>query len=84
MTSFNDRLYLVAQHADIAALRLHASRVRDQHWGREISYSRKVFIPLTTMCRNTCGYCVFVKHPDHPMANYLTPEEVHDYSFGIQ
>lgn len=53
-----------------------ASEVRDRQWGRTITFSRKVFIPLTNMCRNTCGYCVFVKHPGDPNANYLSPEQV--------
>lgn len=57
-------------------LRDAAANVRDRHWGTSISYSRKVFIPLTTMCRNTCGYCKFVKHPGQAGANYMTPEEV--------
>ncbi|MDI6027841.1 7,8-didemethyl-8-hydroxy-5-deazariboflavin synthase CofG [Corticibacterium sp. UT-5YL-CI-8] len=60
------------------ALRARAAERRDRHWGRTISYSRKVFIPLTTMCRNTCGYCTFVKAPGEPGANYLTPHEVLD------
>lgn len=59
-------------------LRLEASKLRDAHWRRTISYSRKVFIPLTTMCRNTCGYCAFVKHPGQAGANYMTPNEVLD------
>lgn len=55
-----------------------AAAVRDAHWGKSISYSRKVFIPLTTMCRNTCGYCTFVKHPSQPGAKYMTPDDVLD------
>lgn len=61
---------------EFAAVRARAAAVRDRHWGRAVSYSRKVFIPLTTMCRNTCGYCTFVKHPGDPGANYMTPDEV--------
>jgi FO synthase len=64
------------------ALRDAAAALRDRHWGRTISYSRKVFIPLTTMCRNTCGYCTFVKHPHEPGANYLTPDEVLEIAVG--
>ena len=33
-----------------------AAAIRDRHWGRRITYSRKVFVPLTNMCRDTCGY----------------------------
>jgi FO synthase len=53
-----------------------AAAVRDQQWGRTITYSPKVFIPLTTMCRDTCGYCTFVKKPGSPGARYMTPDEV--------
>lgn len=53
-----------------------ASAVRDANWGQRITYSRKVFIPLTNMCRNTCGYCVFVKHPADPAANYLSLDQL--------
>lgn len=53
-----------------------ASRIRDLHWGKSVTYSRKVFVPLTNMCRDTCGYCTFVKHPDSPEAQIMTPEQV--------
>lgn len=53
-----------------------ASAIRSAHWGKTITYSRKVFAPLTTMCRDTCGYCAFVKHPDDPGAYIMTPEQV--------
>ena len=49
---------------------------RDAHWGRTVTYSRKVFVPLTNMCRDTCGYCTFVKHPDSPDASILSPDQV--------
>ncbi len=57
-------------------LTARACEIRDRHWGRIVTYSRKVFVPLTNMCRDTCGYCTFVKHPDAPDANILTPEQV--------
>ncbi|MFN3170058.1 MAG: 7,8-didemethyl-8-hydroxy-5-deazariboflavin synthase CofG [Hyphomicrobiales bacterium] len=53
-----------------------ACAIRSAHWGTTITYSRKVFAPLTTMCRDTCGYCTFVKHPDDPGAYIMTPEQV--------
>ena len=53
-----------------------AAKIRDDTWGKEITYSRKVFIPLTNMCRDTCTYCTFVKHPSKPEARILTPEQV--------
>lgn len=51
---------------------------RQQHWGHQVTYSRKVFIPLTNLCRDTCGYCTFAKLPGEPGAGYLTPEAVMD------
>lgn len=53
-----------------------AAAVRDRHWGGTITYSRKVFIPLTRMCRDECGYCAFVVRPGSPAARYMTPDEV--------
>ncbi|MDK8874569.1 7,8-didemethyl-8-hydroxy-5-deazariboflavin synthase CofG [Paracoccus sp. SSJ] len=53
-----------------------ACRIRDAHWGCAVTYSRKVFVPLTNMCRDTCGYCTFVKHPSSPEARIMTPEQV--------
>lgn len=53
-----------------------ASAIRSAHWGDTVTYSRKVFAPLTTMCRDTCGYCTFVKHPDDTGAYIMTPDQV--------
>lgn len=53
-----------------------ASDLRDRHWGKKVSYSRKVFIPLTNMCRDTCSYCTFVKTPQSGQAQLMTPEQV--------
>ncbi len=39
-------------------------------------YSPKVFIPLTMLCRDRCGYCTFAKAPARVSAPYLTPDEV--------
>ena len=65
-----------ARSAELDSLLKQASGLRDHHWGRKVTYSRKVFVPLTNMCRDTCGYCTFVKHPDSPEANLMKPEEV--------
>ena len=43
-----------------------------------ITYSRKVFIPLTNLCRDYCGYCIFRRDPNDPGAHTMTPEEVLD------
>ncbi|MCZ6904764.1 MAG: 7,8-didemethyl-8-hydroxy-5-deazariboflavin synthase CofG [Acidobacteria bacterium] len=49
---------------------------RDRFWGRTITYSRKIFIPLTNLCRDTCGYCTFVQSPSSRSARIMTPEEI--------
>lgn len=41
-----------------------------------ISYSRKVFIPLTNLCRDYCGYCTYRRDPQEPGAHTMTPDEV--------
>src|ERR1700757_4372759 len=41
-----------------------------------ITYSRKVFIPLTNLCRDYCGYCTFRRDPGDPGAHTMTPDEV--------
>ncbi|WP_283138492.1 bifunctional FO biosynthesis protein CofGH [Rhizohabitans arisaemae] len=59
----------------------YASRLRDAglaHVGREgiITYSRKVFIPLTRLCRDKCGYCTFAVAPAKVPSAFLPPDEV--------
>ncbi len=51
-----------------------ARRLRDQR-GRTITYSRKVFIPITTLCRDKCTYCTFAKPPGAG-GEYLVPHDV--------
>src|SRR5437868_5346396 len=53
-----------------------AAGVRDETYGTRITYSPKVFIPLTMLCRDKCGYCTFAKPPAHLASPYLTPDEV--------
>ena len=53
-----------------------ARAVRDQAYGRRVTYSPKVFIPLTMLCRDRCGYCTFAKAPARLTSPYLTPDEV--------
>lgn len=56
-------------------LLVRAEQLRDDGHGRTITYSRKVFIPITTLCRDTCTYCTFVKPPGAG-GEYLTPDDV--------
>jgi len=56
---------------------LHAaSSLRDRCKGRTITYSRKVFIPLTNLCRDYCGYCIFRRDPGTLGAHTMSPDEV--------
>ncbi len=65
-----------AEGTDLVRLLERASALRDAHHGRTVTYSRKVFIPLTNLCRDKCAYCTFAKLPSDPAARTLTPEEV--------
>ena len=53
-----------------------ASQLRDRVKGRRVSFSKKVFIPLTNLCRDYCGYCTFRKDPGQAGAHTMTPDEV--------
>lgn len=60
----------------VPELLLEARRTRDAHHGPRVSFSRKVFIPLTRLCRDVCSYCTFAMRPRAGIAPYLTPDEV--------
>jgi FO synthase len=67
---------LLLERAETPALLEAACALRARAKGGTVSYSRKVFIPLTTLCRDYCGYCTFRKDPGEPGAHFLLPEEV--------
>ena len=54
----------------------HARAIRDETFGNRVTYSPKVFIPLTMLCRDKCGYCTFAQPPAHLENPYLTAEQV--------
>ena len=62
--------------ARLPALLDAAAALRDRGHGRRLTFSAKVFIPLTTLCRDYCGYCTFRKDPGEPGAFTMTPEQV--------
>jgi FO synthase len=62
--------------SELPRLMAEAARLRDEGHGRLISYSRKVFIPLTRLCRDVCHYCTFAEAPTAGHTPYLTPDEV--------
>ena len=67
---------LADEGGDLAALLDVAAASRDRGHGASISYSRKVFIPLTQLCRDSCHYCTFARPPRRGTRAYLTKEEV--------
>ncbi|GGI02537.1 bifunctional FO biosynthesis protein CofGH [Egicoccus halophilus] len=82
---------LTARDDDLDRLLTVAARTRDAApwfaegaWGRtaegtrRVTYSRKVFVPLTHLCRDTCGYCTFAWPPKKDVPAYLAPEQVVD------
>ncbi|MCC6764816.1 MAG: 7,8-didemethyl-8-hydroxy-5-deazariboflavin synthase CofG [Deltaproteobacteria bacterium] len=64
---------------DLPDLLRAAGRLRDRHKGRDVTYSRKVFLPITNLCRDRCSYCAFRKDPDDPGAWTMRREEILDW-----
>jgi FO synthase len=65
-----------ARGEGLARLMELASRIRDLGHGDVVTYSRKVFVPLTMLCRDHCHYCTFAKPPARLDAPFLDPEQV--------
>ncbi|ROS01150.1 FO synthase subunit 1 /FO synthase subunit 2 [Sinobacterium caligoides] len=71
-----EQAFALATVDDTAALMKQARILRDQHFGQQLSYSRKVFIPLTQLCRDVCHYCTFAQTPSKLDSPFMTVEEV--------
>src|SRR5712664_4201131 len=67
---------LLAEQAPLLELLSAASQIRARGKGTVVTLSKKVFIPLTTLCRDYCSYCTFRKDPGQPGAHFMTPDEV--------
>jgi FO synthase len=65
-----------AAQAPLADLLTAATELRAQGKGTVITFSKKVFIALTTLCRDYCSYCTFRKDPGQPGAHFMAPDEV--------
>src|SRR4029450_12122150 len=65
-----------AQGDEEQALLATAAQLRDRYKGKVVTFSPKVFVPLTNLCRDFCGYCTFRKAPDEPGAKTMTIDEV--------
>jgi 7,8-didemethyl-8-hydroxy-5-deazariboflavin synthase CofG subunit len=68
--------WISASDEELPVLLGAARKARDLFKPRVITYSRKVFIPLTNLCRDYCGYCTFRRDPGQPGAHTMTPEQV--------
>ena len=66
----------LATRTDTAALAHSAAKLRDSGFGNVVTYSRKVFIPLTQLCRDVCHYCTFAQTPRHIEQAYMPVEDV--------
>ena len=66
----------LAEERNTEALMCTAAELRDRGHGNVVSYSRKVFIPLTQLCRDVCHYCTFAQPPRKGARAYMTPQEV--------
>jgi FO synthase len=66
----------LADHSNLQSLMRVAAALRDKAHGDLVSYSRKVFIPLTQLCRDVCHYCTFAHPPRASEPAYLSAEQV--------
>ena len=73
-----DAALALVRATDLSDLMARASALRDAGFGRAVSYSRKVFIPLTKLCRDVCHYCTFAQPPRPGERAYMTLDEVVD------
>ncbi|MBI2216212.1 MAG: 7,8-didemethyl-8-hydroxy-5-deazariboflavin synthase CofG [Candidatus Rokubacteria bacterium] len=70
------RRLIAAPRDALDDLLARAGEVRDRGRGRIVTFSKKVFVPLTTLCRDYCRYCTFRRDPGEPGAHTMTPDEV--------
>ena len=81
LTSDRVTLHLESGYQNLIDLALdeimgRARAIRDARTGSRVTYSPKVFIPLTMLCRDSCGYCTFAQPPARLQSPYLSPDEV--------
>src|SRR5262245_21746503 len=64
--------------SDLDGLLDAASALRDKSKGRTVTYSRKIFLPITNLCRDRCSYCTFRKDPTDADAWTMSPSDIDD------
>lgn len=75
-SSRNNTLNQLWKQTSLQSLMAEATAIRDLHYCNVITYSKKVFIPLTQLCRDVCHYCTFAKVPSKLKSPYLEIDEV--------
>jgi 7,8-didemethyl-8-hydroxy-5-deazariboflavin synthase CofG subunit len=73
-----EEAHALMQSGDVEHLFQLANSVRKIRKGKVTTYSRKIFIPLTNLCRDTCSYCTYKRDPSDPTAVMMKPEQVLD------
>jgi 7,8-didemethyl-8-hydroxy-5-deazariboflavin synthase CofG subunit len=68
--------WMTCSDCDLPELLCAARELRNRFKPGIVTYSRKVFIPLTNLCRDYCGYCTFRRNPGEPGAHTMAPDEV--------
>ena len=76
MTITSRNTTTISTEAPLAELMAEARSIRDRQYGTRVTYSPKVFIPLTMLCQDKCGYCTFAQPPARLDNVYLSPEQV--------
>src|SRR6476660_4638174 len=72
----DEALALLASPTATSELVAAAGALRDRVWGRTVTFSPKVFLPVTNLCRDRCTYCTFRKDPDDPDAWTMQLDEI--------
>ena len=72
----SEKNFEISNRTDLASLMIEASDARDEGFGNLITYSRKIFIPLTKLCRDVCHYCTFAEAPKRVEKPYMPIDEV--------
>ena len=72
----NKEIHSLIENSDLNTLMLRAATLTDKGHGQSISFSKKVFIPLTQLCRDVCHYCTFAQTPSHLDQPFLEIDQV--------
>ena len=71
-----EQVFALLDADELQSMMAVATELRDRGHGAVVSYSRKVFIPLTQLCRDSCHYCTFAHPPRRGARAYLSAEDV--------